>query len=106
VKHATVIGSDVLAVNQHSTQNKLAYQQGDIRVWTARSDDASARKYVAVFNLGDSSSSVHLSWNQVGIQTAPLTARELWTRQTIGKPATLNVTLAPHASAIYQLGQE
>jgi alpha-galactosidase len=97
---------DVLAVNQHSTENKVAYQQGEIRVWTARSDDASARKYVAVFNLGDSSSSVHLSWDQVGIPTAPLTARELWTRQTIRKPATLDVTLAPHASAIYQLGKE
>jgi hypothetical protein len=94
--------ADLLAVNQHSTGNKIAYQQGDIRAWTALADTPGA-KYVAVFNLSDSASIVHLQWSQVGFASAPTATRELWSGQTATRPAALDVQLAPHASAIYKL---
>jgi alpha-galactosidase len=94
---------DVLAVNQHSTDNKVAYKQGDIRVWTARSAQGLRMDYVAVFNLGDTSSTVHLEWNQVGLSAEPASARDLWSGHMKTAPASLDVTLAPHASAIYGL---
>jgi hypothetical protein len=95
--------ADVLAVNQQSTDNKVVYKQGDIRVWTARATDAGGLKYVAVFNLGDSSSSVHLDWKQIGVTIPPSAIRDLWTGSTISESAALHLTLAPHASAIYGL---
>jgi alpha-galactosidase len=95
--------ADVLAVNQHSTGNKVAYKQGDIRVWTAKAAQGRRMDYVAVFNLGDAPSTIHLKWDQVGLGTTPASARELWSGHTQTAPADLNVTLGPHASAIYGL---
>jgi alpha-galactosidase len=95
--------ADVLAVNQHSTDNRVVYKQGDIRVWTARATDAGEVKYVALFNLGDSSSTVQLNWKQIGVTIPPSAIRDLWTGNTIPESAPLNVTLAPHASVIYRM---
>jgi len=97
--------ADVLAVNQHSTDNKIVYKDGDIRAWTA-SADASGTKYLAVFNLSDSASIVHLNWSQVGITSPPATTRELWTSKATNTPAELDVTLAPHASVIYKVASK
>ncbi len=93
--------ADVLAVNQHSTANKVVYKEGDIRVWTARATDKGGMTYVAVFNLGDSSSSLHLDWKQIGVPVPPSPVRNLWTGEAIAASAALQLTLAPHASAIY-----
>jgi hypothetical protein len=97
--------ADVLAVNQHSTGNKVVYKQGDIRIWTALAD-GKGQEYLAVFNLADSSSTVHLQWTQVAIASAPIASRDLWTGNTVTHPALLDVTLAPHASVIYRLTSE
>lgn len=94
--------ADLMAVNQGSTENKVAYSSGDLRVWTAQSTQSS-KKYLAVFNLGDSAVPVHLDWKQVGINGAPGTIHDIWTGTPVPSPAALDVQLAPHASAIYGL---
>jgi len=96
--------ADVLAVNQHSTGNKIAYKDGDIRAWTAMAQHGG--EYVAVFNLSDAASRVHLTWSQLGVTAAPAHSRELWTHHVESTPAALDVTLAPHASALYELGSK
>ena len=93
--------ADVIAVNQHSLGNKLAYKLADLRVWAASSgtnDDV----YLAVFNLSDSASTVKLDWNEVGIAAPPVSVGELWTGSIEAKPAALGLTLAPHASRLYR----
>jgi hypothetical protein len=94
--------AEILSVNQHSTENEVVYKEGDIRVWTAKADTGSDR-YIAVFNLSDSASTVHLSWAQIGITAVPTSTRELWTQSSETMPAALEVKLAPHASAIYSV---
>ncbi len=94
--------ADVLAVDQQSTGNKMAYRQGDIRVWTASAGGDTNKSYVAVFNLGDTPSTVHLKWDEVGIHPAPGSVRELWTGHAAA-PGALDATLAPHASVLYAL---
>jgi hypothetical protein len=97
--------ADVLSVNQHSTGNKVVYKEGNIRVWSAKSDSGDAQ-YLAVFNLADSKSAVHLTWNQVGIAYAPAAMLDLWAGKSETRPAALNVTLAPHASGFYKLSSK
>jgi hypothetical protein len=97
--------ADVLSVNQHSTGNKVVYKEGDIRVWTAKTNGGNTQ-YLAVFNLADSRSAVHLTWDQVGIASSPAATLELWTGKSVTRPAALDVTLAPHASEIYRLGSK
>jgi alpha-galactosidase len=93
--------ADVLAVNQHSDGNKISYKEGEIRAWTAKAQHGG--EYLAVFNLSDASSHVHLTWSQLGVDHVPAACKELWTHKAESKPAALDVTLAPHASALYEL---
>ena len=93
---------DVIAVNQDSAGNKIAYSSGDLRVWTAQSARGST-KYLAVFNLGDSAAHVHLNWKQAGINATPETIQDIWTGKSVPSSAALDVQLAAHASAIYGL---
>lgn len=91
----------VIAVDQHSTNNRVAYENGETRVWTASSkDDGSS--YVAVFNLSDVASTIKLDWNQVGLKGAPKASVDLWTGKR-SRVAGLNVVLRPHASALYRI---
>src|ERR1700733_7037839 len=71
--------ADVLAVNQHSTDNRIVYKEGDIRAWTARAQ--SGGEYLAIFNLSDSASPIHLTWSQLGISSTPASVHELWTNK-------------------------
>jgi hypothetical protein len=94
--------ADVIAVNQHSTGNKVAYRQGLIRAWTASAEDSPDR-YIAVFNLADSVSHVNLSWRQVGIDSAPKSIRDLRTSTSGIAPTALELELEPHASVLYRV---
>ena len=94
--------ADLIAVNQHSKDNKIAYSGGDLRVWTAQSTRGS-KKYVAVFNLGDSAARVHLDWKQVEINSTPAAVHDIWSGKSVPSPAAIDVQLAPHASALYSL---
>ena len=93
---------DLIAVNQDSTGNKVAYSSGDLRVWTARSARGS-KTYLAVFNLGDSDAHVHLDWKEVGIDAAPGAIHDIWTGKSVASSAAVDVQLAAHASVIYSL---
>jgi alpha-galactosidase len=94
--------AEVLAVNQHSTENKLAYREGNIRVWTAVAGNR-REKYVAVFNLSDLASRVDLNWDKAGIRTFPRSTKDLWSGAIRTSPKTLGVELAPHASVLYKV---
>jgi alpha-galactosidase len=93
--------ASVLSVNQYSTDNKIVYKEGDIRAWTARAE--SGGEYLAIFNLSDTPSPIHLTWSQLGIASTPAFVHELWTHKTTSTPASVEVTLAPHASILYEL---
>ena len=94
--------ADVLRVNQHSTENKIVYKKGDVRVWTASAEE-SRNKYVAVFNLSDAAATIDLTWGEAGMDAVPESVRDLWSGDCKTKPARLAVQLGPHASAMYSI---
>jgi hypothetical protein len=96
---------DVLAVNQHSTGNRLAYSRGDLRVWTA-SAISPRRRYVAIFNLGDTPLHEKVTMAQAGLKQGGGSMKDLWTGKTISASPEIAVTLAPHASALYSVSGE
>jgi hypothetical protein len=97
--------ADLLAINQHGTGAKVAYSRGDVRAWTAEStrDD---KKYVAIFNLGDSRVQVHLNWKEVGITFHPRAILNIWSGKSAPSPVSIDVQLPPHACAIYSIPAE
>ena len=98
-----ITNKEVIAVNQTAWESTpvgdLPKGFEKVRVWTAL---AGPRKkpirYVAVFNLDDKPLGLKASWKQLG--TAGRSARELWTGVRAKR---LDITLPPHASAIYRI---
>jgi alpha-galactosidase len=92
----------VLAVDQESSNNRVAYQQGEVGVWTASAKRAGSR-YVAVFNLSDQDADVHVAWNQIGFDRAPRSLVDLWTGDARSASSSLQAPLRAHAAALYRV---
>lgn len=90
--------ADVLAVNQHSTGNKVTLKKDDLRVWTAKGKDGET--YVAAFNLGDSSLPVDVKWSEIGV-AAGGSVKDLWSGKMVEGNGGLKVELASHGSGLW-----
>jgi len=106
--NALITNPEVLAVNQRSSENRQALEEGNLRVWLAEapvSKDKDKDYYLAVFNLGDTAEKINLAWEKVGFKIRSVIARDLWSRQSMGQQQTLQLTLPPHGSALYRLSE-
>jgi len=93
---------DVIAVDQHSSGNHQSYAKGTIIVWLA--DVPGARdEYTAVFNIGDSSENVDLSWADLGVNAKRAVVRDLWQRRDMGTQEEIHENLRPHAAVLYKI---
>jgi hypothetical protein len=92
----------VLDIDQHSTDNRLALSDGDLRVWTAKASTGPATTYVALINLGDTPLATHVRLEQIGARPAAQ-LHDLWTGESVAADKEIAVKLAPHASALYAL---
>lgn len=91
---------DVIALDQHSTDNRPHFVMDGIRVWTARGQNGEA--YLAVFNITDKPKTLDLDLPRLGIPGR--SGRDLWTGQAVDAAgAHLGMTLAPHACALHAL---
>ena len=95
--------AEVIAVDQHSTENHPVITTDNIVIWTAR-PHSSRDSYVAVFNISDTAQRVHYRWSDLGLSGAGYRLRDLWTHTNIGSAASLEITLQPHASVLYRAG--
>ena len=93
---------EVLAVDQHSAENRVAFTSGDIVIWTAKSSTSNAH-YVAVFNLGGAPATVRRSWEELGFDSGEYAVRDLWKHTSLGNSRATDATLAPHASVLYRI---
>ena len=92
---------EVLAVDQNAENNRPIVQQPDTVVWMASAHEHQG-DYIAVFNLSDKPQTLTYTWEDLGIIYGKCPVRDLWQRQDLGISNQIAVTLAPHASALYQ----
>jgi hypothetical protein len=97
-----ITNDEVLTVNQHSDHNHQSLQEKNIRAWTADVPNSSDR-YVALFNLRDSSARVNLPWSKLGVSANSAGVRDLWTHASLGRQNGVQVELRPHASILYRI---
>jgi alpha-galactosidase len=95
---------EVIAVNQHSKDNRQALKDGGLVVWTARPQSGNGC-YIAVFNTGDSDLSVDRSWKELGVEHNAYRIRDLWERRNVNRANRLKVMLPAHASIMWKLYQ-
>ncbi len=100
--HSLLTNSDVLEIDQHSSNTRVAYSKDDLHVWTAKGVLPGVT-YVALFNLSDSPSQAHIGWKQLGLVTSPASIRELWTGNTQHGSGAVNVGLAAHGVVLYRI---
>jgi hypothetical protein len=97
---ALMSNAAVLAVNQHSVDNRQL-RGGDRQVWTADVPDSDHR-YLALFNRGDAPAEVTVDLAELGIGTAAAT--DLWSGADLG-PASGSLTrpIPAHGAGLYRL---
>jgi len=80
---AILSNREVIAINQDKLgrQGKRVAQAGDTQVWAKPLADGSLA--VAFFNTGTRTTSVAVTWEQLGID-GPRLARDLWWREDLG----------------------
>ncbi len=91
--------ADVLAVNQHSSGSRVAYSNGDVRIWTARG--AKGETYIAVFNLGEAAAPVAAKWGGLGVLKVPAFEKNLWTGEETRAGGAVKVVVPAHGSMLF-----
>jgi hypothetical protein len=94
--------AEVIAVDQHSTDNRPVIITDNIVIWTAR-PQSGRDTYIAAFNVSETEQTVHYAWSDLGLSAARYRVRDLWTHQNIGSNPAFDVTLPPHASVLYRV---
>lgn len=97
---ALMTNSAVLAVDQHSTNNRQLFS-GTHTAWTA-DVPGSGDKYIALFNRGTATATVSASLAELGIGSA--TVVDLWSGANLGTVSgTLSRSLPAHGAGLYRL---
>jgi hypothetical protein len=93
---------EVIAVDQHSRENRQLLKKASLVVWKA-TPESGGGNYLAVFNLGDQSQEVSCSWKDLGLSEGSHGVRDLWARKDLGSTASLEAKLRPHAAMLYRV---
>jgi alpha-galactosidase len=93
---------EVIAVDQHSRDNREHSRTGSLVVWTARPEEGNGH-YVAIFNLADHAQDVTYSWKDLGLPEGNHAVRDLWARKDLGSATSLKTSLAAHATMLYRV---
>jgi hypothetical protein len=102
---ALLTNDEVLAVDQHSTENRVVLHSAGASVWTAKPANGQGA-YIAVFNISDHAQDLRYTWKQLGWSPGTYTMRDLWEHNEIGAKDRLAVHLASHACALYLASRE
>jgi alpha-galactosidase len=94
--------AEVIAMDQHSKQNRMVTSEGNIVVWSAK-PESGAGLYVAVFNTGDAAQPVHLSWKDVALPGSSYKVRDLWLHKDLGKVDSIASAIPSHGCALYKI---
>ena len=98
---ALLTNSEVLDVNQHSSDNQPHFELDGTRIWSARAENGD--HYLALFNTSRAKKAVPFKLARLGI-AGSVTVRDLWTRQDVGTATgEVSATLPSHGSALYRL---
>jgi hypothetical protein len=93
---------EVIAVDQHSRQNRAVISTSDTVVWSAQSDTGEDR-FLAVFNLDDQEQQIHYAWKDLGLNEPKYKLRDLWEQQDHGLSESLTISLPSHGCVLYRI---
>jgi alpha-galactosidase len=99
---ALLTNDEVLAVNQHSTNNRPLFNRDNLVVWVA-DVPGSSDKYLAVFNASDATARVPVSPADLGLNSSAK-VRDLWRHSELGAAgSSFAPELPAHGAGLYRL---
>ncbi|MEO8778043.1 MAG: glycoside hydrolase family 27 protein [Rhodanobacter sp.] len=93
----------VIAMDQRGLGQRLAGQDGPIIAWTSHADGV---EYLALFNLGDSTTTVKARFTKYGLASGAYSARDVWGAKSLGKLAGVDQTVDPHGVLLLELRRQ
>jgi len=99
---ALLTNSEVLDLDQHSTENRVVISKDQVVVWSAKSRSRNDQ-YVAVFNTGSDPLNLHYEWKELGLREAAYRVRDVWRKRDLGSLGSITVPLPTHACVLYRL---
>ncbi len=97
---SALTNAELIEVDQHSSGNHAVISTDKAAVWLATPESGDGA-YIAVFNLDAAPQSFHYSWKELGLHREQYKLRDLWEHEDLGSKEFIELTLPPHASAIY-----
>jgi alpha-galactosidase len=94
--------AEVIAVDQHSMNNRVAVTTDSTVVWTARPDQGEDW-YVAVFNLEDAPQTLHFAWKDLGIAAGSHAVKDLWAGKDLPAMDAISGTVMAHGCLLYRV---
>ena len=95
---------EVLAVNQHSTDNRQVSKNKSECCWVATDPDT-GDKYIALFNLTEKTRKVSFDLERESLR-GEYKLRDLWQRKDVGNTSKrLNAELEAHGAALFRLSE-
>ena len=106
-----ITNKEVSDLNQQAVESKpglLPKQQPGKqpflqRYWYAHTSGANPRRYIAVFNLADATTSSNLPWMLFHLDNKPYALYDVWNQKHIPRAKTLRVVLPAHACALFRI---
>ncbi len=97
---------EVIAVDQHSTDNHQVFRNDSEAAWVAHGPTAGIR-YVALFNLEDTAQTIDFKFDSAAGFKGTFSVRDLWKGEDIGTAeAHVSTTIGAHGAVLYKLGKE
>jgi len=93
---------EVLAVDQKSARNRELFARGDQIAWSAQVP-GTEDKYLAVFNLGEVSAEIAVTWSELGASNK-CAVRDLWAGKNLGAfEGKFAPNISPHGARLYRV---
>lgn len=98
--HALVTNPAVVAMDQRGQGQRLVGQDGAIVTWTSQVGN---RRYLALFNVGDSSAQLKADFTKYGLASGKYSVRDVWGKKEMGTTASVENAIAPHGVLLLEL---
>ena len=105
-----ITNKEVTDLNQQAVESKagLLPRQSSgkpfvQRYWYARTGGPNPKRYIAVFNLADATTSSNLPWMLFYLENKPYALYDIWNQKHIPRAKSLHIVLPAHGCALFRI---
>ena len=90
----------VVAMDQQGHGQRLAGREGDVIAWTSKVGD---RSYLALFNVGDTVTTVKSAFAAYGLSGGKYAVKDVWGARDLGRLSGVDGNVLPHGCLLLEL---